>query len=756
MRRHFNRSLVFILALVLTLPAAAQTLIDQVPSSAAMYVSWRGSTDMGPAYEGSNLQGMLKEIGLIEAVPELVDLLQDLQAEGHIGQDEAEILEMVSTLTTSIWADGGAMYMLPPDPEGPPIPRLCVLWKKGEQKAQVGEALEKVKAMLAEQLPTFSGELDKAMYLSVGFDPAEVKVKSLSTLPRFQTAVKQVQGDSALMLYIDAKEWIKQIDQFAAMMRDQAEAQQEPLPPFAQLWPTVRDATGLAGLDSLAMTAGIKDKNWSTQFFLGAPSPRRGVLSLLDNEPIKPATLMHVPKTATYLQVFSVQPSRVLDVTMDVAGAIDEKIVESIQGALKDASKEVGFDLEMKLIRGMGPHWTVYVDPMIAGNGFASIVLVNELQDADSVGEAMAKLSAKANEFFIEEGDDEVKVRFISEEIGGATVTHMGIPFVAPAWTVHKNRLYVSLFPQALEMAVEQSGKREDSILANEAFNTAMARFAEAPGAPGKAFENLPAITGLSFADLPETASEGYGGTMMVMQILTGASEMISGEPSSMRMPPIGKLMPFVEVSGGITRVDNTGMHIQVIEPFPGATMLSASKGITSGAGLTAPMAIAILLPALGEARDEARAMQTISQARQISVANIAYSVDHKGKSADDIAALEPYIGDVELLIAAASKRAEPLPINFADLPSDKRGQYIRSNSSYILIPLGQIDGVQNPSKTVMLFQRPDDGDADELAVAMVDGSVHRMSADELTDSLQKQTGQSIQQLIKRQENFGQ
>lgn len=753
MSRLLNRSLLLLIAFLLALPSAAQPLIEQVPDGAALYVGWRGSNDLGPAYEGSNLQGVLKETGLLEAVPELVDVLGKFQQEGRIGEDEAQIINMMSALLTSAWADGGAMYMLPPAPQGPPIPRLCVLINKGQQQAQLRDALNTVVAILEQQLPTFTGELGNSLFLSIGFNPNDAKGPSLSGSARFKAAAKQVQPDAAMMVYVDAKEWIKQIDQFTTMMRDQAQQQQQPLPPFVQLWPTLREATGLSGMDSLAMTTGLKDKNWHTRVFLGAPTPRRGVLSLLDNEPITPASLLHIPKTATYAQAFSMQPSRVLDVTMDVASAVDQKIVKSIQAALKDASDEVGFDLEMKLIRGMGPAWTVYVDPMIAGNGFASIVLVNELQDPQSVAQSLAQLSSKANVAFAQE--DEVNIRFITRDLGGAAVTHLGIPFVAPAWTVHKGKLYVSLYPQALEMAVAQSGKREDSILANEAFQTAMARFTDRPAPKGKAFESLKPITGLSFADLPETATEGYGMIMMIMQMATGGSEMISGQPSAMRMPPVGKLLPFLEVAGGITRVDAAGLHFHMVEPFPGASMLSASKGITTGAGLTAPMTVAILLPALGSARESAIAAQTTAQARQISMANFAYSADNKGVFADDLIKLQDYMGNPELLISPRSTRAQTLPANFDDLPAAQQAKALRQASSFVLLPLGNPDQLQNPSSIIMLFERPDDTDADQLIVTMADGATYPMPKDALAQSLRKQTGQTIEQLITQQENAG-
>ncbi|MEM6259283.1 MAG: hypothetical protein AAGI37_13445 [Planctomycetota bacterium] len=753
----YRKRLVVVLAFVLALPASGQALIEQAPADSALYIAWRGTDDLGPGYEGSNLQGVLRETGLLDAVPELTGLIQQLGEDGLIEEDDAQIIGVAGTLLASMWSGGGAVYMLAPDPEGPPIPRLCLMWQTGQDQDALRDAINTVVAMLEEQVPVFSGETDETLYLSIGFDPAEIEAAPLATSQRYQAAAKNVQDDAALMVYVDVGLWIKQIDDFAAMMRDQAADQGQPAEPFAEMWPRVRGAVGLEGLESLALSAGFEAENWHTQLFIGARSPRRGVLSLLDHEVIAPESLMHIPKSATYAQALSMQPSRVLDVVIDAAGKIDERYVDVIKQALDDASEAVGFDLEMKLIRGMGPLWTVYVDPMIAGNGFASIVLVNELQDPDSVKQAMVQLSDKANEL-LADVDEDIKIRFLTKEIGGAAVTHLGIPFVAPAWMVHDGKLYVSLYPQALEMATEQTGKREDSILANTAFQSAMSRFLDGPDladAGGKAFENLKPVTGLSFANLPETAADGYGMNMMIMQIATGLSEMFTGEASSVRMPPVGKILPYLEVSGGITRVSDDGLHLQLIEPFPGATLLSASKGLTSGAGLSAPVAVGILLPALGAARRTARIMQTTTQARQVSLANFNYAADHGGVFAEDLAQLEGYLGDVEVLISPRSIRPVGFPFNFEQLPDAQRAQRIRQISSFVLVPVGEQNRVRNPAGTVMLFERPDDAGVDELVVAMVDGSSTRMPIRELEGLLRRQTGQSIQQLIRRQENFG-
>lgn len=748
LNRSIVRQAVMLLAMLTALPSLAQPSIKQVPADSALYVGWRGANAMGPDYDGSNLQGVLEQTGLLKALPQLLEALQQFGEEQQDDPDVANLISSAGTLWSSAWYDGGAMYMLPPQPNGPPIPRLAVLWNKGDNEAKVRDALSKLVEMIndAEQVPAFMGTLGDAVYLSLGFDAKDAAADSLANAERFKQAAKQVQADGSLVIYVDVQEWIGQVDSFAKMMKEQAEDRDRPADPFAELWPTLRDASGLSGVNRLMFSAGIKNKNWHTKMFLDAPAPRTGILSLIDNKPVQPASLTHVPKTATYLQVFTMDPARVLDVTRDMIGTVDKRMAEQFDAGLTEASEEVGVDLEKELIKGMGPVWSVYIDPMVAGNGFSSLVFVNELRNPKSVEAALEKLSASANNALEGALDDApINIRLLTQEIKGTRVTHLGIPYVAPAYMVHDGRLYVSLFPQGLEMALEQSGKAEDSILANKAFQGVLDRF------------NAKSFTGLSFTDLPETAADGYGINLMIVQTIAGAGEMLNGKASPMRMPPIGKVMPFIEPAGAITTVDDAGLHMHSIEPFPGSALLGPAKGFESTMAISGPLAVGVMLPALGSARNAARQTQALSQVRQVGMAQFAYAADNKGKGAKDIAELRQYLAeDVELFFAANSMRAEELPFNFDDWDADRQNKYLRKNSSYVIVPELNLN-VENPSETIAVFQRPDDVPGGNIVVGWADGHATTESdVASIAKQLQAQTGKTIDQLIQQQEQFGQ
>lgn len=734
------------MAVLLALPGRAQPLIDHVPDEAALYVGWRGSKAMGPDYEGSNLQGVIEQTGMLEAMPQLVEAIQAIgEQEGPEGV--AAMINMGGTLSTSLWEEGGAMYMLPPVPNGPPLPRLAILWGGAKDNEQVRDGLKQMVQMLndAEQVPVFLGSVGDAMVVSIGFDAAGMAFAPLSKADRFKSAVSQVQSDGALVVYADVQEWVVQVDKVADMMRRQAGEWGEK-DPFAEMWGKLREVSGLTGVNRLMLTAGIEDKNWHTRVFLDAPAPRKGLLSLIDNKPIAPKQLAHVPKAATYLQVFSMEPSKVLAVTREMIGAVEPGMVKQMDRGLEQASEQVGFDLEKNLIKGMGPVWSAYIDPMIAGNGISSLVLVNELKDPEAVEKSLFQLADVANQVIAQGLEDApVKVRIYTQEVGDVTISRLGVPYASPSWMVKDGRLYVALYPQALEMAVEQSGKTTDSILANSAFKTAFDRF------------DQKSYTGIAFTDLPETAPDGYGINLFLVQTISGISEMFSGEASTMRMPPVGKLMPYIQPVGGLTWVDDQGVHMHSIEPFPGSALLGPAKGMESTLVVSGPMMAAVLLPALGSARASAQQAQTMSNGRQLAVAAAAYAADHDDLSPQDIAALQPYVFEADVFFSANANDPVQLPRGFEELVQADQQQFIRSNSSFVLVPIGKMDELDNPAETVLCFQRP--GDVPEgvaIVVCWADGHCTTESNPQrIADLIKAQTGKTIDQLIQRQEAFG-
>lgn len=723
----------------------AQPMIDQVPGDALLYAGWRGADDMGPDYAGSHLQGIVELTGIVDALPQLMDAMKAF-AQEEVGPQEMELISAGSLMWERAWVGGGALYILPPEEDGAP-PRMSILWTGAANDAELRDAVSLLVGMMNDQqiFPAFMGDAGDALYMSMGFDPEQLDpANGLAVQDAYTTAAQQVQQDAATTVYVNVQGFLAMVDTYVDQQKAMAEEWNEPADPFSEMWETLRDASGLSGVHRLMMTAGIQDKNWQTQMFLDAPAPRTGILTLIDNEPIEDVQLLHVPKTATFLQAVTIDPARIIEVSRDLMSAVDPGMAEDFDQAIAEANEAIDMNIETDLINAIGPYWTLYIDPMIAGNGFASMVMVNELRDADKVERALAHLVSKANEAAAAEFENEpVGVKIHTIEMGDAEVHYLGIPFIAPSYMIHDGKLYFALFPQALEMALEQSGDMDDSILANPAFASTMQRLGETPR------------TALSFSDLPKTAPEGYGMNLLLVQAFAGMSEMVNGEPSSLRLPPVGKIMPFVEPAGSVTWVDDLGLHLTSIEPFPCSVLLGPIKGAESTVLISGPLMVGIMLPALGEARGAAREAQDINQGRQLGVAAIAWAIDNKGQMPQDIAVLIEYTGTEEVFFSPRSQRAQPMPENFGEWDDARQQRFVRENSSFILLPLGNLDAIERPSETILLIQRPDDVPAGHpLIVVMADGSCQSMPSFIAEGLVQEQTHAPIAELIERQENF--
>jgi len=765
MRRTMYAAACFLAAVVLMPTAAlAQPMVELVPEGVVEYIGWRGADDMGEDYAGSHLEGMLEVTGLVEALPELLSAIETFAAEQAPDEELAELVGSITTVASSAWQRGGAMYSLPAGAEegGMPMPRSVFLVRRGgvdEPELRVAMADIVQAANEADVFPVFMGVMDDALFLSIGFDAAELpEGPLLQDNADFQSAMAQVQDGAALTVYVNGEQWIGQIDTVVQMMRDEAEQWGDDPDPFTEMWPTLREVTGLSGVRQLALTAGIEDKRWETRVYMDAPAPRVGLLSLIDNEPITPEQLTHIPKTATFMQAGTLDPARVMEVSRDILGAVDPGILDELENALEDVSEELGVDLEGQLINGLGPTWTVYVDPMIAGNGMASVVLVNELRDPGRVKTALMRLTEQANGLMEEDLDaDGVQVRFLTRQIQGASVVSLGVPFVSPSYMVHDGKLYMAFFPQALEMALEHSGELEDSIFMNEAFGEAMTRVGQGALVGGPQEPGQPGATALSFVDLPETATDGYGLVLMIAQAFGGTSELATGQPAGFQLPPVGKLMPFLEPSAGVAWIDDTGLHARSSEPFPGSSLLGPGKGMESATIIATPIVVGVAMPAMAASRRAAVRMQAVNNARWITMGVRSYAQDN-GQAPDDLTALLPdfYI-DHQTLISPSSVRAQPLPENFDEWEVDRQMRFHRENSSFVLVPVENLNDLDEPWSTIVVFQRPDDANGWEegIAVGFADGGAYWESDMEwFAQRLEEQTGMTMDELIERQVEF--
>lgn len=737
----FKRMLFLAILSSVVLPLAAQPLAEHVPGDAIAYVGWRGADDPGAGYDGSNLQALCDASDLPGAITQTLGLIEALNP----GDEQAaRALHLIRTIGTASWQRPTAAYVQPVDDAEMPV-RLVFLWQAEGGQA---DALTATLADVAEQDRSGGithGRGDGLVWLTLaamGQGLEEIAVEpadSLARAPKFKEVLTQADPGGMLVVYADGKGLLSLID---------GTVEQEANPREAEQWMKVRSALGLEGLNALVWTGGFDGKDWRTDLFIDAPAPRTGVLTLLDAEPITDAELVNVPAEATWLCALRFDLGALLDNVRKVIVEIDPEAAQQFEEALARGSQMTGIDLEADLIRSLGSAWLAYTDPGATGSGMLGVCLVNPLKDAEKAELALTGLQALANAMMSQAGASgggpPVRVRFHTSTRDGMTLRTLGIPFIAPTWSVHEGKLYVGLFPQTVLAAGARAAGGSsggDSILDNDAYLAMRDRLGG-----GEA-------SAVVFADLPRTAEGSYQNLVMLSQMGTGMLAMFGADPVPTLLPPFAKIQPLLSPAGQVAWSDDAGYHCRSVSPFPGSAMLGPQYG--TNMTVAGPIMVGTLLPALGQARRTARQAVSMSNIRQVLVSLYTYAVDHDDTFPEDIAVplLMGYLPHPAVFVSPASgKQAPP---GFAQLADADKAQWVRRNSSYVLIPQPKLDLIENAWQRIVLFELPDDSsDRQRLSVGFADGHAEAMSEMTLRQQVLAQTGKAMEEWVERQQTY--
>jgi hypothetical protein len=579
-----------LLLILVTAPLArAQALADRVPADAVIYIGWQGADALRQPYQQSHLKAVIDATDAHQLLEDFFPKLMEKVSEQdkHAG----EAVNVLVSLAKPAWQYPTAVFFGGVDWEianGQPIPKLALICRAGADSGKLdvqvqgllNDAPEDVKGMVK----TFHD--NDLLGISVGYaDPKAAlsatlgKDRALAGSDAFQTALSKVGKDPACVAYVDFE---RLSDLVTTCIDKQGDGEAK------QMWPRVRQASGLAGLKRFIWTSGFDGKDWSDQIFIAAPGQRTGLLTLLDPAPISDAAFAAIPSTATVAGVAKFDAAKFVDTIRGIATDIDPNAGAQIDEGLKQLDEALKMDVRRDFLQALGDEWAYYTDPGTGGRGSLGFVIVNRLRDPDRATRSLGMLETFANIQFAEQmKDQEVKVHVYQTKYNDLTIHYLGTPIVTPSWAIADGNLYIGLFPQVVASAAGHVGAKGKSILDNEQFTELRKRLA------GESHGN---INGFSYMDLPRTAPDAYAQWAMISR-LSGFADLFGVQSPAMLLPPLGKLLPELSPAGSVSWTDNDGFHARGVSPFPGATALG-----------TDPMGGQMLLPALMGAFAQERA----------------------------------------------------------------------------------------------------------------------------------------------------
>ncbi len=705
-------------------PVSAQPLADSIPENALIYVGWAGTDNLGPDYENSHLQALLdasnlRQLGektLPEAIVRVGAIIdKQMQQGGGGGFPIGSMLfkstgQSVLVLGEQLLRKPAALYIAwgPEERDEDRVDpiSMALILDDVDRVDYVVSILELATSTFNQMRPgpvnqlivqshekrivVMTSNVPKGWHLMLreGSDK-----NTVSQTPAFLTAKKKLQKNPAAVVFVN-------FEAINSMVNDWIKQKMDRWPESAAQDALTKEATGINNLRSITWTAGMAGKGWQQQLYIQASAPRKGYVKLMDAKPIDLALVKLVPESATVATAFYFNPADMLRQHTAVMRTTSEYDRERHVAFLVEADKMLGMSLQNELLPVFGSHWIYYADRNMTGDAMFTGVFINPLPNPKLAQERLNKAST-AMVTALNRWPAVVKgttMNLRTAKVRGYELHYLSIPGISPTWAIHDGKLFASLHMESVITALQfADGKLGNgkSLLDHPVFKRELTRMGNV-----KELEGKHQVVGFKFIDTPRLIPEAYGNWQVLARALLGGGDLLDAKstPATL-LPRMSQVMQHTEPTVAIVTADGEGLLIQSYESFPFATPMALLR---LNAVNDVPSVMGTAVPFFGAARHQAMKITEMSNVRQIMIAIIMYSTDNNGNTPDSFGDLHGYIDGGDVFLSPLSGKREPR--GFDDWPSEKQKAWVKENTDFIYLDIGNLGRHVNPSRQVLIF----------------------------------------------------